>query len=854
MDRERCSSGITPYDKVIDDLRLGDNVVWHADRLEEYVHVARRFAAQAVTDGRQLYYLRFAAHAPILTETDGVMVITLDATAGFEAFTSQVHRVIAQAGLKAFYVFDSLSELQEAWATDLMVGNFFAVTCPYLFELDTIAYFCLIRGVHAAEAIARIRETTQLFLNLLRGAEGPVFQPVKVWHRYSPTMFLPHVFRHQGLVPVTDGLYHGWSFTRPIAASMDFWDRLFLEAENAMTAQAEPGELAAWRHRLSRLLLGRDERMLALADTWLGLGDLLEIRHRMIGTGYIGGKAVGMLIARKVAAGLHAEGLLSIDLQSDSLYVGSDVFQTYLIHNGLWRSHMRQQFGEGYYELADDLHAGMLRGTFPPFVREQFQQALDMFGQMPVIVRSSSLLEDGYGNAFAGKYQSVFCVNQGDPEARLAVFEDAIRQVYASTVDLPALVYRRERGLDRVGEQMSILVQRVSGAMHGSCHFPIAAGVGLSYSAYTWHPEMDPAKGMMRIVAGLGTRAVDRVEGDHTRIVSLDMPELPPFTGNERTNGQRMVDLLDVTGNRLKTVPLLKAAAMLPAREAGMVFGQDPQARERAVAAGLDPALALVADFHGLFDGSAFLRVMRQTLAALEAAYENPVDVEFTVNLYEGMPHLTLVQCRPLQTFLLGEGTLPTQVADSERLFALSGGSFLGGGTPDLLLNTVVAIDPAGYAGLPMVRRHEVARTIGRINERLRALGRRAMLVVPGRCGTTTPSLGVPVRFSEISGFLCICEREHAASGMVPELSFGSHFFQDLVESRIFYAALMAHTPLNEALLLREPNSLCEILPAAEEWGDIIRVSQFDPPLRLAASPKEQRAVCWLPAADATPV
>ncbi len=390
---------------------------------------------------------------------------------------------------------------------------------------------------------------------------------------------------------------------------------------------------------------------------------------------------------------------MSIDLQSDSLYVGSDVFQTYLIHNGLWRSHMRQQFGEGYYELADDLHAGMLRGTFPPFVREQFQQALDMFGQMPVIVRSSSLLEDGYGNAFAGKYQSVFCVNQGDPEARLAVFEDAIRQVYASTVDLPALVYRRERGLDRVGEQMSILVQRGSGAMHGSWHFPIAAGVGLSYSAYTWHPEMDPAKGMMRIVAGLGTRAVDRVEGDHTRIVSLDMPELPPFTGNERPNGQRMVDLLDVTGTRLKTVPLLKAAAMLPAREAGMVFGQDPQARERAVAAGLDPALALVADFHGLFDGSAFLRVMRQTLAALEAAYENPVDVEFTVNLYEGMPHLTLVQCRPLQTFLLGEGTLPTQVADSERLFALSGGSFLGGGTPDLLLNTVVAIDRQAMPG-----------------------------------------------------------------------------------------------------------------------------------------------------------
>jgi hypothetical protein len=90
-----------------------------------------------------------------------------------------------------------------------MIGNFFAVTCPYLFELDTVAYFCLILGIHAAEAVTRIRETTQLFLNIMHAGKGTVFQPVKVWQRYSPTMFLPHVEREGRLVPVTDGLYHG---------------------------------------------------------------------------------------------------------------------------------------------------------------------------------------------------------------------------------------------------------------------------------------------------------------------------------------------------------------------------------------------------------------------------------------------------------------------------------------------------------------------------------------------------------------------------------------------------------------------------------------------------------------------
>ena len=850
MDRIRCSTGISQYDRIIDDLRIGDNVVWHTDRLEAYVHMARRFAAQAVADNRKLLYLRFAVHPPILEPSENWTILQLDAASGFESFASEVHRIIEETGIGAFYIFDSLSELQEAWATDLMVGNFFAVTCPFLFELDTIAYFCIIRGVHAADAIARIRETTQLFLNILQGAEGPVFQPVKVWHRYSPTMFLPHVYRQEGLVPVTDGMSHGWSLTRPIAATMDYWDILFLEAENALAGQMEQKELEGWKHRLGRLLLGRDDRILALADAQLSLADLLEIRHRMIGTGFIGGKAVGMLIARKIVSGVEPEGVISRDLQSDSLYVGSDVFQTFQIHNGLWRKHIRQQFGEQYYEVADELHAGILAGSFPPFIRDQFQQALDMFGQMPVIVRSSSLLEDGYGNAFAGKYQSVFCVNQGDPEQRLAYFEDAIRLVYASTVDLSALVYRRERGLDRVGEQMSILVQRVSGAMHGTCHFPVAAGVALSYSAYTWHRDMDPAKGMMRVVAGLGTRAVDRVEGDHTRIVSLDMPKYLPDTGNERSGGQRMVDLLDVGENRLKTVPLLQAAKLLPRREADLVLGQDPQARERAIAAGLDPELALVADFAGLLANIPFLSAMRRSLQVLEEAYQNPVDVEFTVNLYEGRPYVTLVQCRPLQTYSIRETTLPVEMKASQILFSLDEGGFLGGGAPDLLMDTVVSVDPAGYAALPISRRHEVARVIGRVNERLRAEGRRSMLVVPGRCGTTTPSLGVPVRFSEISGFLCICEREHAESGMVPELSFGSHFFQDLVESRIFYAALMQRTAWNETLILSCENSLSHFVPAAREWESVIHVSRHAMPLRLAANPREQQAICWQTAVE----
>ncbi len=849
MQDGKFSTGCPSYDLVVDSLRLGDNVVWHTDRLEDYKRFSGRFAEQAAMDGRTVLYMRFAAHPPLLAENSGIRLVQLNAAAGFESFASEVHRVIEAAGREAFYVFDSLSELQETWATDLMIGNFFAVTCPYLFELDTIAYFCLMRGIHAAEAVTRIRETTQLFLNIMHGANGMIFQPVKVWSRYSPTMFLPHVEKGEALEPVTDGLYHGWSLTRPIAATMDYWDKLFLEAENTLAYTTDPAVTEPMRKRFCRLLLGRDEQILSLAERYLPLGDLLEIRHRMVGTGFIGGKAVGMLLARKIAAGLDTHGVISVDLQSDSLYIGSDVFQTFLIHNGLWRMHARQQYEDGYYDLADTLRERICAGVFPPFIRIQFQQALDMFGQTPVIVRSSSLLEDGYGNAFAGKYQSVFCVNQGDPEARLALFEDAVRTVYASTVDISALVYRRERGLDKVGEQMSILVQRVSGAMRGQYHFPLAAGVGLSYSAYVWHRDMDPADGMIRIVAGLGTRAVDRTDGDYTRVVSLGMPDAIPGTGLERSIGQRMVDVLDTELNLWRTIPLALARQSTAEQDGRLVFGRDSEAEQRAREIGLKLDAVHVADFSGLFHRTAFIAAVKAMLKGLEEAYRNPVDVEFTVNLFNGRLYVSIVQCRPLQTFRAVEAAMPANVHRDTLLFRLFAGNFVGGGTTDQIINTVVMVRPEAYVAIGNAERYTVARMLGRLNERLRAdRNRQSMLIVPGRCGTTTPSLGVPVRFSEINAYRCICEMEYATSNMIPELSFGSHFFQDLVESRIFYGALMQQGPgaFNPSLLFQRDNALLAILPEAEAYQDMIRVTEFESPLWLVSSPKDQQAVCWL--------
>ena len=159
-------SGVPDLDRLLDSIRLGDNVVWQVSDIDEFRRFAEPFARQAVQDGRNIVYIRFAQHPPVLSDLTGIDVREFDPDEGFETFTVKLHDEITRRGRDAFYVFDCLSELQSAWYTDLMMGNFFRVTCPYLFELDTVAYFPLIRGRHSFDAVARIRDTTQLLLDV----------------------------------------------------------------------------------------------------------------------------------------------------------------------------------------------------------------------------------------------------------------------------------------------------------------------------------------------------------------------------------------------------------------------------------------------------------------------------------------------------------------------------------------------------------------------------------------------------------------------------------------------------------------------------------------------------------------
>ena len=227
---------------------------------------------------------------------------------------------------------------------------------------------------------------------------------------------------------------------------------------------------------LCRQFMGCEERMLALVRRYFLLEDLQQIRSRLIGSGFIGGKAVGMLLARAILRADREGGWDYFLDAHDSFFIGTDVFDSFIEHNG-WLDIVREQRCEqGYLSRASRLRELIPEGEFPPEVRGEFRKMLEYYGQFPIIARSSSLMEDGFGNAFAGKYDSFFCVNQGPLDQRLRRFEADVRRIYLSAMSEEALQYRLSRGLAGGDERMAVLVQRVSGRRQGDYFLPVISG------------------------------------------------------------------------------------------------------------------------------------------------------------------------------------------------------------------------------------------------------------------------------------------------------------------------------------------------------------------------------------------
>ncbi len=796
---DRIESGIPEMDKALDNIRLGDNVVWRVSELDDFLYFMEPYLEQAIRDKRNIIYFRFASHPPLIKDRPEVKTIQVPLSHRFETFTVEIHNEIEKAGRDAFYIFDVLSELQAAWATDLMMGNFFRVTCPFLFILDTVAFFPIIRGKHSVHAINKILNTTQLFFDVYKDSKNIYIRPEKVWNRNSDTMFRPHIFNPEtgSFRPILDGVKAGRFYQTLKKAQreageqyMDSWDRFFNRVKDFYHSGEDITDQCG---RMCDIMMTRDEKMRALVKKHFEPADYFEVRDHMVGTGMIGGKACGMLLARAIIRN-EAPEVDEVLEPHDSFYVGSDVYYTYIVDNGFWDVRIRQRTEEGYFELAEEFATRLREGSFSPALREQFERIVDYYGQDPYIVRSSSILEDGFGNAFAGKYESVFCANKGTIEERVAEFEEAVKTVYASSMNLSALDYRKRRGLDKRDEQMALLVMRVSGTYYGPYYMPCAAGVGYSYSPYRFLESIDPKAGMLRLVMGLGTSAVDRTEGSYPRLVSLDAPERTIYTevSDRHQYSQRKLEVVRDSERVLEQLDLSAIEPELPRYLADILLEHDTDAESRLREMGRDTQVRFIS-CRGLVKNEEMMSRMQRMMLAIQDEYDYPVDTEFTINLSDDGEYLiNLLQCRPLQV-LNDEAkiSVPENIGDGNIFLENKGVSM--GLSRQSELDIIVYVDPVAYYHMPYADKPAVAKMIGRVNWSYRDRNKHMMLVVPGRVGTSSPELGVPVTFSDISAFEAICEVEEKEAGYNPELSYGSHMFQDLVEADILYTAVFAN-------------------------------------------------------------
>jgi hypothetical protein len=581
---------------------------------------------------------------------------------------------------------------------------------------------------------------------------------------------------------------------------------------------------------LIRTLISDQLAYVNIAKDWLTIQDLRQILQQKIGSGKIGGKAAGMLLARRILENVASPELNAHLSIPESYFLGADVTYAFMAMNNLMHWNDQKYKTEAniraeYPQIVRDF----LAGKFHLEMLDELHNLLEKVGNQPLIVRSSSLLEDNFGTSFAGKYESLFCPNQGTPEENLQHFTQAIQRIYASILNPNALLYRRSKGLQDYDERMAILIQVVQGEMLGHYFLPQGAGVAFSRNQYRWNPQIRREDGFIRLVWGLGTRAVERVGNDYPRLVALSHPLLHPeaLPGLISQYSQHFVDLIDLQDNQYKTLPVEEVLSNKypPLRYIAQLYNDDYMTPIRS---NMLDECSLVITYDELFRRTPLAANFRELLGKLEEHYHSPVDTEFTLqvtNPHSSQPEvdICILQCRPQSHFKESKVHLPTSVNPADAIFStqrlVPSGRVTG-------ITHVIYVTPEGYFSLTtQAERAHIGRLVSQLNERMAGLI--FIAIGPGRWGTVNPDLGVPINYGDIYNTRALVELAGVGCIAVPEPSFGTHFFQDLVEANIYPLAIYMEDPevqFNHSFFYDTRNQLDEFLPEAAACSETVRL------------------------------
>lgn len=667
-----------------------------------------------------------------------------------------------------------------------------------------------------------------------------IFGYIEMWMSQDKVGFLVDTVEEQSssLVEITDAL------ERFQLLGMD---------ESELPASVHTTVLVALLRRFFTDQLG----FINIAKGLSKVGDFQELVQHMLypprSHGKLGGKSAGLFLARKIveSSAEYASVLKDIKVPR-TWYLTSDCVVAFVRYNNLDDVHDRkyldlEQVRQQYPHVVQVFKSA----AFPPELVKGLSAVLDDLGTSPLIVRSSSLLEDRTGAVFSGKYKSLFLANQGSKQERLRALQDAIAEVYASMFGPDPIEYRAERNLLDVHEEMGIMIQEVVGTRVGKYYMPAFSGVAFTNNEFRWSPRIKREDGLVRLVPGLGTRAVDRLSDDYPVLLAPGQPGLRVNASLDEVvrYSPKMVDLINLETNEFQTIPVASLLeeygeeVPLVRRMVSLIDG-DRLRRPRGLTDDVSAGNAVVT-FEGLATETTFVARMATLLKVLQDRLGMPVDVEFASD----GNHLYLLQCRP-QSYggLDAPPEIPKQIPVERLVF--SAHRYVSNGRADAITH-VVYVDPDGYAGLSdLDDLRDVGRVVGRLNKILPK--RQFILMGPGRWGSRGDiRLGVSVGYADISNTAILVEMARKKGNYVPDLSFGTHFFQDLVEMGIRYLPLYPDEPenhLDEAFLRGAPNLLAGLLPDFEHLQGVVRV--IDVPsareglvLRVLMNGEAERAV-----------
>ena len=588
------------------------------------------------------------------------------------------------------------------------------------------------------------------------------------------------------------------------------------------------------RVSLIRRFFSEQLEFINIAKNFIDVSDYYKIIHKIIfpveSHGKLGGKSSGLFLATQILSKPKEYAGCFKDIKIPTTwYIASDGLISFVHYNNL------EEIIEQKYKDIEEIRLEypnivqiFKNSHFPPKILNGLSLVIEDIGDRPIIVRSSSLLEDRFGATFSGKYKSLFLANQGTKEERLEALTDAIAEVYASTFSPDPIEYRTERGLLDFFEEMGIMIQEVVGAKVGDYFLPAFAGVAFSNNEFRWSSRINREDGLIRMVPGLGTRAVDRLSDDYPTLISPGKPDLRANVTPEEIfhYSTKKIDVINVKDNTFETIEiselLKKFGDEFPAVHQIVSIYADDTIKTPSSSFGIDfDRDNLLVTFEGLTKRTPFIKQIRTLLSALQGKIEAPVDIEFA---HDGKDFY-LLQCRPQSaTREALPSTIPKDIRNEDVLFSAK--KYVSNGfVPDI--THIVYVNPDAYNRLQNLSElSQIGRAIGRLNNLLPK--RQFILMGPGRWGSRGDiKLGVNVTYSEINNTAMLIEIAKKKGNYTPELSFGTHFFQDLVESSIRYLPLYPDDEgivFNEPFLLKSKNILPKLSPDLAPLADVVRV------------------------------